>query len=1408
MHRHTRGYNLTRTITGALQAAQDELQQALAPSNPIQLDDVDNEEHAAQLTAEEQQQNWLRNLQLQVPVVFQVSPENTILTARDKIYGPPPPPGQSPEAETLDKSSKKDKVQLHMNPFKIDGQYQLYPSAWKHHGGSRDFLRVGVPFSVTETESVLAQRGCLELEEFSAGLLQRFDSNVARFKDQYECKTEEIDEVRLIIVQLVEAFNLGSPHLRKDLLQMSDYVLRAFVDGKIDQELYKRVIGFASIAGQGRLKAIEGGSAAKRANKPEALQSLAFRMSRFDLLFPNMRKRMLARMFLGTNAAELPSSAHLLTLHDFHGMVTGSSVLPREQKNAWILNCSCEGQNLGSLVAVLPLQKLKVRNGSIPLTTQLFGWENDLNRLRDKVPMDPHRYLVTDLEAEILQKGELEELLSVRQKQIDRIKSSRTMEDFYQGLSEIFPDVPKAVLQFAFYSVRRDGVVELGKFLRQSHGLIRQSQIMTRVHHQLQQVIKRRNRERAIAQNPQHTPKFSDHEKEEYQKLKISLKRLGLQLTHPPLARYWQFSQSREKEEDDDNNHPTDAETHSGYRYTFPAEVRDDVNHLDVISSIEASGPAYETNKQPTTSNGYLSDVVDETITRPDSGPATLNSLQTSRLELMGLESITDEASSTAENNMLNDSILVECDPMDKEQDRDLDMALVLEILDEELDVLVPSYSDDPAMSSLGYGPNPARFSRYEDYNAEEEVELASSNSDYSGEDQRVRISPEDLQKMRNRYIWHSNRQWITHLAHIGWPMEKIMAILDKRHVPTIGFERLAPRRSWWERHMEPGYTRCEPPERTYTISDFINGLANPSEQALKDFPLIQSSWSNVDAHLVFPDNTRPFNRRTVRDADNRLPMYPQTLLDDGEDHSAIRAEVGTFSLWKTPYHGKSNPNYHLQDARSLYCEKRGNQWVTPAGTLSRILNAVCQPRLPGAYLRNRKDVCDLHYQPTGPDIFEETTACTIVNQMGELEERSLVSIGVTHTLLWSPTTTVPAAPSSWTMRMSDGDSHGLSSLEGLAEFISSLAATSKTWHYSANTEFASLNTSTGGRRSGVMVYTPGSPLRDMKTWQIKDWPVRFGANFLLLILCGGGEKISLVQGESMGLSTSQSRKVQRQHADASLVPDTSPYAQPGQMTYSDGYVAPSEVGTYRLERDSNGKRLCWTKVFWKGFGYSYHMKGFSSDDRSGQQILFSCGQHVPVFKIKLLLGLCYYLSATHSDMYARYLKYCEDNKVKARHPQCFNFRFPRCLLPSKWATYVPLLAQWFGREWRDDLQNLFNHCESSGSLMRPFTEASYGSVVSTLLLDQQAVTPVLPPSDVSTDSQDDGVDHNAMEELYRVDQSGRLVRLQDDTSEPDSNGRVGFDYGACFAHESQSKRPPQSSKHYSTKETAQLETL
>lgn len=241
-------------------------------------------------------------------------------------------------------------------------------------------------------------------------------------------------------------------------------------------------------------------------------------------------------------------------------------------------------------------------------------------------------------------------------------------------------------------------------------------------------------------------------------------------------------------------------------------------------------------------------------------------------------------------------------------------------------------------------------------------------------------------------------------------------------------------------------------------------------------------------------------------------------------------------------------------------------------------MNAVCQPRLPGTYLGSQKDVSDLHYQPTGVDIFEETTACTIINNRGELEERSLVSIGVNHTLLWSPTTTVPTAPSNWTMRMSDGDSHGLSSLESLAEFISSLAATSKTWHYSANTEFASLDTSSGGRRSGVMVYTPGSPLRDMKTWAIKDWPVRFGANFLLLVLCGGGEKISLADGESMGLSTSQSRQVRRRHSDAALVPDLSPYAQPGQVVYPDGYEAPSEVGTYRLERDSNGKRLCWTK--------------------------------------------------------------------------------------------------------------------------------------------------------------------------------------------------------------------------------------
>ncbi|CBY21157.1 unnamed protein product [Oikopleura dioica] len=680
MHRHTRGYNLTRTITGAVQAAQEELQQALAPANPIQLADVGDEEQAAQLTADEQQQNWLRNLQLQVPVVFHVSPENTILTARDKIYGPPPPPGQSQGEDQA--ASKKGNVQIHMNPFKIEGQYQLYQSAWKHHGGARDFLRVGVPFTVTDTKSVLAKRGCLELEEFSAGLLQRFDSNVARFKDQCKWKTEEIDEIRLVIVQLVEAFDLGSQHFRRDLLQMSDYVLRAFVDGRLDQELYKRVIGFAALAGQGRLKAIEGGSAAKRANKPEALQSLAFRMSRFDLLFPNMRQRMLARMFLGTNAAELPSSSHLLTLHDFHGMVTGSSVLPREQKEAWIFNCSCEGQNLGSVVAVLPQQKFKIRNGSVPLTKKLFGWENDLDRVRDRVPMDPHRYLVTDNEAEILQKGELEELLSVRQRQIKQIKSSQTMEEFYSGLSEIFPDVPKAVLQFAFYSVRRDGVVELGKFLRQSHGLIRQCQIMTRVHHQLQQAVQRRNREREISQNPQNVPGFTEQEKEDYRKLKISLKRMGLQLTHPPLARYWQFSHPEEVR-------GTGGEDHDGYQYKFPKEVRTGANHLDIASSIKASSSSYMPSEKSEVDPADVTQLPKNVEVGSCSESKPLTSLQQNRLELMGLQSVPEE-NSAEDMDLMNDSIRVECDPDEREQDRDLDMVLVLEILDEELDLHIP----------------------------------------------------------------------------------------------------------------------------------------------------------------------------------------------------------------------------------------------------------------------------------------------------------------------------------------------------------------------------------------------------------------------------------------------------------------------------------------------------------------------------------------------------------------------------------------------------------------------------------------------------------------------------------------------------------------------------------------------
>ena len=58
------------------------------------------------------------------------------------------------------------------------------------------------------------------------------------------------------------------------------------------------------------------------------------------------------------------------------------------------------------------------------------------------------------------------------------------------------------------------------------------------------------------------------------------------------------------------------------------------------------------------------------------------------------------------------------------------------------------------------------------------------------------------------------------------------------------------------------------------------------------------------------------------------------------------------------------------------------------------------------------------------------------------------------------------------------------------------------------------------------------------------------------------------------------------------------------------------------------------------------------------------------------------------------------------------------------------------------------------------------------------------------------------------MNKAGHLVKLQDDTDEPDANGHVGFEYGYYHAAESVTCRGPQSEKYYSTVETKNMETL
>jgi len=98
------------------------------------------------------------------------------------------------------------------------------------------------------------------------------------------------------------------------------------------------------------------------------------------------------------------------------------------------------------------------------------------------------------------------------------------------------------------------------------------------------------------------------------------------------------------------------------------------------------------------------------------------------------------------------------------------------------------------------------------------------------------------------------------------------------------------------------------------------------------------------------------------------------------------------------------------------------------------------------------------------------------------------------------------------------------------------------------------------------------------------------------------------------------------------------------------------------------------------------------------------------------MFALVQYFAEHIKDIRAAYEGYCKDNNLDIRALSFAQFRFPSALLPEKWRTYRSILPQLFGANWEQDLQNLLNLTECKNSLMRPFLESSYGTVVDEFL--------------------------------------------------------------------------------------------
>ncbi|CBY16189.1 unnamed protein product, partial [Oikopleura dioica] len=549
----------------------------------------------------------------------------------------------------------------------------------------------------------------------------------------------------------------------------------------------------------------------------------------------------------------------------------------------------------------------------------------------------------------------------------------------------------------------------------------------------------------------------------------------------------------------------------------------------------------------------------------------------------------------------------------------------------------------------------------------------------------------------------------------------------------------------------EPSLTGIQPGHlsRAYQRSQDYD----PMQAATTETNYKHPEPKRVQGYAKIPAGFVPFNG----DIEGDVHGVPKTYEERGVDGN-YKENISTPALYQSSILATDSASTTSTMKDRYTVVRADGTRHCPRGTLNKVLTDI----LGAPPVEAPQNVPE--FLLAGPTGFRVYQLCQPASQSTKKEEppapKGRLALKIRSLKMEEPTDVPPESRRNWMHKVIDAESHGNNPLEISLQFTGQLSLQSHSWEEVVLPDGRrGLKSMNGGKSAGTFTLSCGS-----SRGENFKWPLKLGARWLVVLLCGGGKRMSksaFLASKLEAVDISSLRNAQ--DAAKPLVSDESEGSGPDSKTID-------------------------PKCDWRGFGFCWRSHGFDVD--YGHRVTLTLGDCVPLDTLNAIYGLHYWAVSHFSAIKARYeeMHRARGRKLSDRQlERCFGpLRFSIAALDPKWSRFVPLVSRILGSDWKDQLERLLYALNDDDYDVLFHYSSTVGPFVSNFLGEEKQFPEVFA------------------EQIGRIDDAGRAIYLEE---EQDGIKELR-DHGHHFAEKTLHERACMSLKAYGTAEFARTESL